>query len=371
MPLRVLFIEPFLGGSHAAFAEGLASHSRHQVDVISLPARFWKWRMRGAALYLAPKIDDIGRYAALISSNMMSLSDFSTLMGPRMPPSLLYFHEDQLTYPLPPGADMDMQFGFTDITSALAASQVCFNSSFHKNRFFQVLPGFIRKMPEFYPDWVTGAIQQKSRVCYPGVHLPGDAQGSRPGKNAPPLVVWNHRWEFDKKPEDFFKALEMVARRGVDFRLAILGENFQACPQVFIDARAAFSDRIVAYGYEKDRTAYWNWLRQGHVVVSTAIQENFGMSVIEAIHCGCLPLLPRRLSYPEIIPAAFHNTCLYDDMDELVEKLCLHLSRDAPREQHRLALASAMAGYAWPAAIGAYDDLLEDIADLGKARRRS
>jgi glycosyltransferase involved in cell wall biosynthesis len=287
-----------------------------------------------------------------------------------MPPTLLYFHENQLTYPLPPGAAMDMQFGFTDITSGLAASRVCFNSSFHKERFFEALPGFIRKMPEFYPDWVTAAIQQKSMVCHPGVNLPEATQRSLPAKNDPPLVIWNHRWEFDKNPEDFFRALETVARRGINFRLAILGENFQACPQVFIDARAAFSDRIVAYGYEKNREVYWNWLKQGHIVVSTAMQENFGMSVIEAVHGGCLPLLPRRLSYPEIIPAECHDTCLYTDVGELVEKLCRHLSNTALRDRHRWVLASAMAGYAWPAIIDVYDDLMDDIADLGKSRRR-
>ena len=50
---RILLLSPYHGGSHRAFAEGLAAASRHELTILSLPARFWKWRMRGAALLLA------------------------------------------------------------------------------------------------------------------------------------------------------------------------------------------------------------------------------------------------------------------------------------------------------------------------------
>ena len=50
---RFLLLEPFFGGSHREFAEGLIEHSRHAIELRTLPARFWKWRLRGAALYLA------------------------------------------------------------------------------------------------------------------------------------------------------------------------------------------------------------------------------------------------------------------------------------------------------------------------------
>jgi hypothetical protein len=50
--MKFLFLEPFYGGSHRDFADGWIKHSRHRFDLFTLPARFWKWRMRGAALYL-------------------------------------------------------------------------------------------------------------------------------------------------------------------------------------------------------------------------------------------------------------------------------------------------------------------------------
>ena len=49
--MKFLFLEPFFGGSHRYFSEGLSQHSRYRIDLVTLPARFWNWRMRGAALY--------------------------------------------------------------------------------------------------------------------------------------------------------------------------------------------------------------------------------------------------------------------------------------------------------------------------------
>src|SRR6056297_1192505 len=122
--MKVLFLEPFYGGSHKDVADGICRHSRHQMDLYTLPARFWKWRMRGAALYFIQAVNPISDYDALLVSDLMSLSDLKALAGGRLPPALIYFHENQLTYPVAPGEVRDVHFGFTDITSALAADRV-------------------------------------------------------------------------------------------------------------------------------------------------------------------------------------------------------------------------------------------------------
>ena len=372
--MKVLFLNPFHGGSHRAFAEGWARHSRHQFTLATMPARFWKWRMRGAALHFARKVADPGGFDALVVTDLMSLSDLVALWGEACPPALAYFHENQLSYPLPPGEAMDYQFGFTDITTALAARRVLFNSCFQHDAFFASLPGFIGMMPECRPKWVVEAIRSRSSVLHPGVDLPAGEPDLRPlDDGAPPLVVWNHRWEFDKNPPAFFAALDAVRARGVDFRLALLGENFQVVPKEFLAARERYGARVVQYGFAESRADYLDWLRQGTVAVSTADQENFGMSVVEAARLGCRPLVPDRLSYPEVIPAEFHSDCLYRDAADLVERLAAILassqedtkaaaaSRSAGVDlRHRLA--AAMERYLWVRVAGEFDALIEEVA---------
>ena len=369
--MKFLFLEPFFGGSHKDFAEGLCSYSRHEIELMTLPARFWKWRMRGAALYFADKISSLEGYQGLITTDLMSLSDFKALWGQSCPPSLVYFHENQFTYPLAPGESMDFQFGFTDITTALAAESVLFNSQTHFDAFFSSLPGFLKMMPEYRPQWVVEEIRSKSGVLYPGCRFSAKQEENLFSSDAPPLIIWNHRWEFDKNPADFFDALDAVMARGLDFRVALLGENFQKVPKEFIAARERLKHRIVQYGYVESKEEYREWLKSGSIVVSTAKQENFGISVIEAVRHGCMPLLPDRLAYPEIIPEAFHKDVLYKDKEQLIEKLCTLISNYEQFREKTEALSKSMIRFAWENMIESYDDTLEKLAGQSRKSSRS
>jgi glycosyltransferase involved in cell wall biosynthesis len=322
-------------------------------------------------------VPEPGAFDALVVTDLMSLSDLRALWGAACPPALAYFHENQLSYPLPPGEAIDYQFGFTDITTALAARRVLFNSGFQHDAFFARLPGFIGMMPECRPKWVVEAIRSRAGVLHPGIDLPAGEPDPRPrDMTRPPLVVWNHRWEFDKNPQAFFAALDAVRAHGVEFRLALLGENFQVVPKEFLAARERYGDRVVQYGFAESRADYLDWLRQGTVVVSTADQENFGMAIVEAARLGCRPLVPDRLSYPEVIPEEFHGDCLYRDAADLVERLTaiLSQSREAGTgEAHAVAgtaaaggfrhrLASAMERYLWERVGPRFDAALDEVA---------
>jgi len=363
--LKFLFLEPFFGGSHREFAQGLVAHSRHRINLLTLPARFWKWRMRGAALYFIKNVTALESYHGLITTDLMSLSDFKALAKGACPPALMYFHENQFTYPLAPGEHADYQYGFTDITSALAADRILFNSQTHSDAFFEGLPGFLNLMPEYRPHWVVDEIRTKSGVLYPGCRFTaGRVVLQDPPPQSPPLIIWNHRWEFDKNPEAFFDALDAVLENGAEFRLALLGENFQAVPKAFIGARSRYGPRIVQYGYVESRQEYIEWLQRGAIVISTAAQENFGISVVEAIRYGCLPLLPDRLAYPEIIPQEFHNRVLYCDPKDLVQKLSRRIQDYAQFQDLRLRLSAAMQPFAWANLIDRYDGELEKLVDM-------
>ena len=81
--MRILFLEPFFGGSHRDFAEGLAANSGCRVDLLTLPPRFWKWRMRGAALHFVRKIADLSVYDGLLPAGVVLCGGSARLAGMR------------------------------------------------------------------------------------------------------------------------------------------------------------------------------------------------------------------------------------------------------------------------------------------------
>ena len=358
---RFLFLEPFFGGSHREIAEGLAAASRHRIDLLTMSARFWRWRMSGAALHFARRLPDLSLYDGMVVSGLMSLADLKALAPGPSPPAAVYFHETQLTYPVSEGEKPDVASAWTNVTTALAADRVVFNSYSHRDSFLEALPGLVRLMPDYRPGWVVEAIRARSTVVYPGCSFPREPHGTISGSRKPPLIVWNHRWEHDKAPGDFFRALDRLHERGLDFRVALLGERYRRIPDVFEQASKRHGDRILQFGYVPSRDAYFDWLRRGTVVVSTALQENFGLAVVEAVRSGCLPLLPNRLSYPELIPSSHHSTCLYRDQEDLVEKLSEIVSSPGDFEGDRRRLSEAMTRFSWERRIEAFDRVLDEL----------
>src|SRR5262245_16919423 len=117
--LRVLFLEPFDTGSHRAFARGWRSRSRHEIDLLTLPARFWKWRLRGAAFAFTEKLKrrPRGRYDAIVATSLMNASDFVAAARPGAP-AIVYLHENQLSSPRPPGEPLAPDLGLASLPSA-------------------------------------------------------------------------------------------------------------------------------------------------------------------------------------------------------------------------------------------------------------
>ncbi len=367
--MRFLFLESFYRGSHALFADGLTTASRHTIDLKTLPGEFWKWRMLGASLYFAETAPALDSYDGLIVSDLFNLADFLAIRGAtgsRKPPVLVYFHENQLTYPPPPGDKGAFQTGIINITTALAADRIAFNSVFHREAFLAAIPPFLQKGRDCRPAGVVEAIRPKATVLYPGIVVSRPEPEPKPEKSPPPLpplIIWNHRWSFDKNYADFFRALETIHKQNISFRLALLGDNYGKIPPEFEQAREQFRDHICHFGFIASRPEYFRWLRRGALVISTARQENFGLAVIEAMLCGCLPLLPERLAYPEILPAAYHRHCLYRSQAELTEKLAEMLVNQRRRDTLAAGLRREMSSFLWPNRIQAYD---ETLTALGK-----
>ncbi|MCK5835863.1 MAG: glycosyltransferase, partial [Desulfobacula sp.] len=174
-----------------------------------------------------------------------------------------------------------------------------------------------------------------------------------------PLIIWNHRWDYDKNPEEFFRVLSAIKNKGIGFSLALLGEQYEIIPEVFKTARKEFTEEILVSGYLESHQEYKSWLARGSVVISTAIQENFGISVMEAVRHGCFPLLPDRLSYPEIMPEKFHDNVLYKSRSDLEEKLESILEDPDRFVSVRQQLSRYAGRFSWEILVKKYDTILE------------
>lgn len=361
--VEILFLESFYGGSHKEFADGFCEHSTHSVDLVTLPDRFWKWRMRGASLAFAEKVKDPGKYDGIVVSDLINIADLKALWGNfQCPPIVLYFHENQLSYPAWKARSRDAHFGFTDFMNALTADKILFNSNFHLQEFFKSLSVFLKRLPDFRPLSHLEELMKKCQTLHLGCRIPGSqdkiATMKTPGED--PLIIWNHRWEYDKQPEVFFNGLYKALDKGMHFRVACLGENPQTLPQEFVKAKRILKERIIHYGYAPKRSEYLKWLKRGDIVASTAIQENFGIAMVEAIRFGCRPLLPRRLSYPEIIPSECHEDIFYDNDDDFSDRLMAVIEEYHHNDGSLTlpGLAESMGRFSWPSMIDNYDSLL-------------
>ena len=362
--MHILLIEPYCGGSHRAWAEGYARHSRHRVDLLTLPARFWKWRMQGGAATLAEEVLRMGiRPDLLLVTDMLNLPAFLGLTRHLLAdvPVALYCHENQLTYPLPPGEKRDLTYGMINWLSMLAADRVLFNSAYHLEDWFDELPRLLKHFPDYTHVHRIGEVRARSAVLPVGIDLARlDRPGGGEGADGPPVILWNQRWEYDKDPRTFFRALDALMEEGVEFRVALAGYNVRQQPEEFEAARERLGERVVHFGHA-DESTYARLLWQADVVVSTAIHEFFGVAVVEAIYCGCFPVLPRRLSYPEIVPPTYHDLCLYEDFDGLLERLRWALTHPDEARQAAAPLREAMARFDWRDVAPRYDRSLEEV----------
>jgi len=369
--MRIVIIEPYFAGSHAAWAEGYQKYSQHDIEILSLPGQFWKWRMQGGAVTLARQFLRRSCSADLIlATDMLNLPVFLSMTRHRTAtiPTAIYFHENQLSYPWAP-QDRDVLhqrhhfYGFINYASALVSDAVFFNSNYHRTSFLDSLPRLLRFFPD-YPELDTvPQIAAKSQILSLGLDLERLKSHSiaTPSKTSePPLLLWNHRWEHDKNPEEFFRALWVLQQRGLDFRVAILGQNFRNAPVEFEQARQQLGDKIVQFGFVENMEHYAHWLHRADILPVTSCHDFFGASIVEAVYCGCYPLLPNRLAYPEIFSIKDFPGNFYYSFEDLIEKLSIAIKNiDSIRKQNYSAVVQK---YDWKNMAKIYDERFATVA---------
>ena len=362
--MKILIIEPYFTGSHKQWAKSYKRNSFHDIKILSLKGQFWKWRMHGGAITLAKMFNEMDWLPDLIfATDMLDLNTFLSLTRNKSNsiPAAIYFHENQLSYPWSP-SDRDIKnkrdshYGFINYSSALAADKVFFNSEFHMKSFLNALNPFLKQFPDYQELDTINVIKEKSEVLFLGIDLTPFRKHMLI-KDSRPNILWNHRWEYDKNPQSFFSVLKRVKNKTNDFGLVILGEHFSKTPKVFAESKKEFVNQIVHWGYVDSFEEYAKWLWKSHIIPVTSNQEFFGVSVMEAMYCGVYPILPNRLTYPELIPEIFHKNNIYNTEEELFKKILWSINNCNDLAQHKIA--SIPKRFEWKLMSKEYDEKLE------------
>ena len=320
--------------------------------------------MQGGAIELAAqaKAEVSGPPPDLVlATDMTNLSAWLALLRATLPArtrTVLYMHENQLTYPWRPGEKPDLTYAMINWLSQLSADLVVFNSEFHRQSWFGELPNLLKHFPDYNHLEQIEEVEARAKVMPVGIDI--QERNRRDAGPGAPLILWNQRWEYDKRPDRFFDLIYKLEETGQEFSLAVAGENFRRVPVEFEEAATRLAHRIEHWGFLPSRQAYRALLQKADLVVSTAEHEFFGISILEAVQAGAFPLLPNRLSYPELIPAELHAACLYTDADDLfaMARQRLEMPRAAPPSLRR----AVRERYGWPVVAKAYDHLFSELS---------
>lgn len=305
--MRVLLLSAYDAVSHRYWAQSLMTHLADiSWTLLSLPPRHFAWRIRGNPLswWLKEQETLSQSYDVVLATSMV---DMATLIGlfPHLGRArkVVYFHENQFAYPESDEQMPQVEAKMVNLYTALAADTLVFNTAYNRDSFFEGARRFLKKMPENLPiAKPLERLRQQARVLpVPITPLASTLGAGSVSHLNPRRIIWNHRWEYDKNPDDFFAVLFALSEQQVPFELAVLGQRFRDVPAIFNQAETRLAAHIMCWG-PQPAAAYQALLSGGGIVVSTTRHEFQGLAIMEAAQRGALPLVPDRLCFPELYP---------------------------------------------------------------------
>ncbi|MFW1676216.1 tRNA-queuosine alpha-mannosyltransferase domain-containing protein [Pontibacter sp. JAM-7] len=314
--MRILLLSAYDAVSHQYWRQGLVqAFPEHEWTVLTLPARYFSWRIRGNSLSWAFSQRETltQSYDLVIATSMVDLTSLRGFV-PALAniPTLVYFHENQFAYPESGHEFHSVEPQILNIYNALCADKLLFNSAYNRDTFLDGANRLFTKLPDQVPTNLAQQIRLSTSVLH--VPLPDEVFLPPIYTEGPLEIIWNHRWEFDKGPELLLQAIRLLIAMGAKFRLHVVGQQFRKVPKAFPELKTLLetSDQLGHWGHIADLADYRRLLQQADIVLSTALHDFQGIAVLEAVAAGCRPLVPDRLAYQELFASPYR----YSETDE-------------------------------------------------------
>ena len=347
--MRILLLSAYEAASHEYWRLGLQAYfSESDWQILSLPPRYFNWRIRSNSLTWAYDHKDtlVQEYDLIVSTSMVDLSSLRGMV-PHIAkiPTLLYFHENQFAYPESAQGKHHLEPKIVSLYSALCSDLIVFNSEYNRTTFMEGVAKLLTSMPDCVPSGIVDALRQKSEILPVAIQV---SELQRQKETPPFTLVWNHRWEYDKGPARLLNFLSKLPRQK-DYLVHVVGQRFRQTPETFAEIRVLLEQRgwLGRWGYIENRQEYERLLASSHVVCSTACHDFQGIAMLEAMALGAIPLAPNRLAYRAFIPSRYlyqsDLTQPSTEANHAVEKL-LEIESNYPETN----LVSEMEAFSWP-----------------------
>ena len=359
--MKILLLSAYDAVSHRYWRKGLVEQfPEHDWTVLTLPDRHFSWRLRGNSLSWAMgKEREIleQKWDRVIATSMVDLSSLRGMVPSLAAvPTIVYFHENQFAYPrsahqlFSPVAPQ-----LQTIYTALCGDTLAFNTEYNRETFLKGTRKLLKKLPDHVPQGVADILEQRS--CVLPVPLAEDVPVDNPPRTKGSfLIAWAARWEYDKGPDRLMAIIEGLEKSGLDYQLCILGQSFRKRPPEFDRIETEFSHRLSKFGYAQSREDYLQWLQRADVFLSTSRHEFQGVSVLEGVACGAVPVLPNEQSYPCLFDRnyLYEDENLYDEENHAVQMILVR----AQQKQRGRLVAPDMAAFRWAENLRSYRDIL-------------
>ena len=300
---KALLLSGYHSISQKYWANFVIENTPYDWHQIALPPRYFSWRMRGAPLSVAALCNEkiSANYDLLLATSSIDLSVIQSIYpNLRNTPSILYFHENQFAYPEQntPGPVVDWQM--VNLYSALRADKLLFNTEFNRSSFLTGARRLLKKMPDLVPKNLIENLANKSSILPVPVPAPDKAEIDQSSGKKPLKILWNHRWEWDKNPELLLCIFRQADALKLPVKFILTGQKFRTIPEALMTICEQYQHLLELNEFIEEVADYRAILAQANIVLSTANHEFQGVAVMEAVSEGCVPLLPNRLSYPDI-----------------------------------------------------------------------
>lgn len=317
--MKILLLSAYNTHSHNYWCNLLIKNlPQFQWTFLQLPPRKFSWRIRGNALSWSElNSKELSEtYDTILATSMV---DLATIIG--LNPNLgsakkiYYFHENQFEYPLSGDKkNGNVESMMVNLYGAMAADLVLFNSNFNRDTFKKGAETLLKRINDFSPTEAVDKIVKKSKIMPVPICNKSEIKSTK----IPNSIIWNHRWEYDKNPEDFYLALKELKARDIDFKLIIMGIEFKNSPEAFSKIKNEFPDNILCWGHQTSES-YKSWLSKGEFIISTAIHEFQGLAVMEGVQYRAIPIVPNRLSYPQWFSKKYIYSQNHMDLADAIE----------------------------------------------------